>query len=429
MPTRGSTRALEEHVLAALIAAEIAQAGVLESMDVGPEDFDDQELRAGFRALTEIVSAGEVPLPENLQARTSSAIGKRLSRLLEGELLPTHPEALTKAVRQLREIRRCDRWAAAYAQAAARLEDGEDLDTQLAWLRDLDSNEGRTEKVHTIRDTLKETLSLVERAQLGGASVYTGIPEIDKVCPPSPGSVLVIGARPSVGKTALAVALSSGIASSGQGGVLYVSAEMSRETLGARFLAQESGVPTSKLLRKAGLSDLDYGRMAAAFGRIADTWPVYTMTDARLDRVLVEAIRMKRRGEIVALVVDYLQLLETRERDTREQEIASISRRLAVACHGSGLLGIVLSQLSRLKRENKRPILSDLRESGAIEQDADDVWLLYRPGLEEGGADETLEVGLGKSRNGPAGMVVEVPWESGRVVISKEEREVPNRGT
>lgn len=269
--------------------------------------------------------------------------------------------------------------------------------------------------VYDMRQVLAETMDLVERCQVGTGQVSTGVPAMDKGgLTPMPGEYVVIGARPNVGKTMLALHVARQMAVRGEG-VLIASLEMTRALLGVRHLSNHTGIPGEALLSYGGLSEDQYRRIGVAVQALADV-PIWTYLDRDLGRVVATARRLHASKGIRAVAVDYLGLLEIPDEERRELEIAQASAQLSGLAHETGMVVFGLSQLNRgvEAREDKHPRLGDLRESGAIEQDADRVWLLFRPGIGSG-EDDTLEVCQAKNRNGPAGQVVKVPYFGGRI--------------
>ncbi|MDI9370199.1 MAG: replicative DNA helicase [Synergistaceae bacterium] len=229
-----------------------------------------------------------------------------------------------------------------------------------------------------------------------------------------PGSLNIVAARPSMGKTALAVNIAQ---FGGQGAgrpVLIFSLEMGAEQLVQRMLGAEARINIHDL-RIGSFPRSSWEALADAAGRLAES-PIYIDDSSMLSTLEFRARcrRFKSRYENLGLIlVDYLQLMNSsRKIENKQQEVAEISRTLKGVARELNTPVIALSQLSRAveQRTEKRPQLSDLRDSGAIEQDADTVMLLYRPGYYDAtvpGEDEDIRafVSLSKNRNGPTGEV------------------------
>jgi replicative DNA helicase len=229
--------------------------------------------------------------------------------------------------------------------------------------------------------------------------------------------MVVIAARPSVGKTSLAMNIAEHVAIDERIPVGVFSLEMTAESLVLRMLCSRSRV-NLRNVRDGFLAERDFPKLTGAAGKLANA-PLFIDDSAGLSilQLRAKARRMQQQYGIKLFVVDYLQLLHSTSRraENRQQEIADISGGIKSLAKELSVPVIVLSQLNReLERDkNRKPRLSDLRESGSIEQDADVVGLLYRPNSddEDGGGpaaeDEAIAVNLliAKQRNGPTGDV------------------------
>jgi replicative DNA helicase len=263
-----------------------------------------------------------------------------------------------------------------------------------------------------IRDLLHEQLERVEALQEKGASI-TGVPtgfvDLDNLTSGlQESNLIIVAARPSFGKTSLALNIAQQAATDHNIPVAIFSLEMSRQELVQRLVCSEALVDVSKL-RRGNLNDQDWSRLATAVGRLADA-PVY-IDDTESVTVLeirAKARRLKQRSGLGLVIIDYLQLMSgPRRSENRQQEISEISRSLKILARELKVPVIAVSQLSRAveSRQDKRPMLADLRESGAIEQDADVVMFIYRderynPDSTDKG---TAEIIVAKHRNGPVG--------------------------
>ncbi len=272
--------------------------------------------------------------------------------------------------------------------------------------------------VVSLESKLHETLELIEKAQKQGGAlsgVTTGYPDLDEITAGmQPSDFIVIASRPAMGKTALTLCMARNAAVKGKTPVLYFSLEMSMQQLAQRLLCAEARV-SSHRLRTGRLSEEEWQRLATWTGKLSeapffiDDTPGISILELR-----AKARRAKIEHSIGLIVVDYLQLMTISERiDNREQEIARISRSLKALAKELDLPVVACAQLSRAveSRTDKRPQLSDLRESGSIEQDSDVVAFLYRPEVygipdEEGNPQQgKAEIIIGKQRNGPTGSV------------------------
>ncbi len=242
----------------------------------------------------------------------------------------------------------------------------------------------------------------------------TGFKELDNMTAGlQPSSLNVLAARPSMGKTAFALTIGQAVALREGTTVGIFSLEMSAVQLVMRMLCSEARVDMSRV-RNGQLSDRDFQRLADTAGKMSEA---KIFIDDAAEMTVMElrsrARRLMAEHDLGLVVIDYLQLMQGSSRggggENRQQEISNISRGLKALARELDIPVLVLSQLSRAveSRPNKRPMLSDLRESGAIEQDADLVMFIYRdeyydPHSEKQGVAEII---LGKQRNGPVGTV------------------------
>ncbi len=214
----------------------------------------------------------------------------------------------------------------------------------------------------------------------------TGYPGLDDLTTGfHPGNVVILAARPSVGKSALAQNISFNVAWK-KTGVLYFTLEMSREELAVRQLSRMTGIHTKKIVT-ANLDLHEQADLKKAVSTLAGL-PLYVEDNPamRMPELRAKVRRsIRQHKEIGLLVVDYLQLMAGGGEENRQQEVSTISRGLKVLAKELGIPVLALSQLNReMEYHKRRPILSDLRESGSIEQDADVVMFLHRPGMVEG---------------------------------------------
>jgi len=284
-------------------------------------------------------------------------------------------------------------------------------------------NESRVqENVVTVKDLVKKAISTIEefhnrKGMLTGLA--TGFSDLDKMTSGlHPGEMIVVAARPSMGKTSLAMNIAEHVAIEQKLPVGVFSLEMSSDSLVLRMLCSRSRV-NMRNVRDGFLAERDFPKLTGAAGKLANA-PLFIDDSSGLSilQLRAKARRMHQQYGIKLFVIDYLQLLHSTARkaaENRQQEISDISNGIKSLAKELKVPVIVLSQLNReLERDkNRKPRLSDLRESGAIEQDADLVGLLYKPSSgedEDGGApaeEEAVPVNLliAKQRNGPTGDV------------------------
>ncbi|MEK7447316.1 MAG: replicative DNA helicase [Patescibacteria group bacterium] len=238
--------------------------------------------------------------------------------------------------------------------------------------------------------------------------VPTGFKELDNILAGlQPSDLIVIAARPSVGKTSLALNIAEHVAGNEGISVALFSLEMSKEQLVDRLLASEAKIDSWKL-RTGNLDDSDFPKIGKAMATLSEA--PFFIDDSPLINVLemrTKARRLQSEKGLGLIIVDYLQLMQGRNQENRVQEISEISRALKGLARELNVPIVALSQLSRNveSRPDKRPILSDLRESGSIEQDADVVIFIYRDELYNSESDKKgiAEIIIRKHRNGPIG--------------------------
>ncbi|MDA8297773.1 MAG: replicative DNA helicase [Actinomycetota bacterium] len=269
------------------------------------------------------------------------------------------------------------------------------------------------DSIAPLEELLSKSLDRLEELYDRGEAI-TGVPtgfhDLDELLAGlQPSNLVVVGARPSMGKTAFALGMAAAAAVSNVP-VLFFSLEMSHLEIAQRVLCAEARVDATRM-RNGRLHEDDWSKISHAIGRLGsaplhiDDNPNVTIMDIR-----AKARRMKSRGGLGLVVIDYLQLMTGRtSAENRQVEISEISRGLKLLARELEIPVIALSQLSRTleSRADKRPMLADLRESGAIEQDADVVMFLYRDEVYNAESPDrgTAEVLVAKHRNGPTGVV------------------------
>lgn len=274
-----------------------------------------------------------------------------------------------------------------------------------------------------IKELLWPAMERIEALQRGGQAltgVASGFRDLDEITSGfQPSDLVIVAARPSMGKTAFVLSIAQHAAIDDGKRVAFFSLEMSKEALVQRMLTSEARIDAQDL-RRARLRDDDFPRLARAAG-ILSSAPIYIddQPGITLLEMRSKARRLKSEGGLDMVVVDYLQLIQgPMNAENRQQEISQISRGLKALAKELAVPVIALSQLSRAPEQRagdqKRPQMSDLRESGAIEQDADVIMAIYRPEVyaerEEGRLKDPELEGLSeiiilKQRNGPIGTV------------------------
>ena len=268
-----------------------------------------------------------------------------------------------------------------------------------------------------VKNILNDTFKYIERLyerQEHVTGVPTGLTKLDEMTAGlQPSDLILIAGRPSMGKTAFALSIAQHVGIKLHMKVLVLSLEMSSQQLVQRMLSSEGRVD-SLSVRTGRLQAQDWHRLTSAAGRLSEA-PIFIDDSPGLSvlEVRAKARRMKAEHGLDVIVIDYLQLMRGRANlDNRQQEISEISRSLKALAKELNVPVVALSQLSRAieTRGDNSPRLSDLRESGALEQDADVIMFLHRPSFYskdamEEEARKTAEVHIGKQRNGPTGKI------------------------
>ena len=255
---------------------------------------------------------------------------------------------------------------------------------------------------------LEETFDEMERISkgVGPEGVLSGFRDLDKLTNGfHPSNMIVIAARPAVGKSTLALDIVRNAAIHEKKTAVIFSLEMSRSEITMRMLSAEARVALNSI-RSGALTDDEWARLARRMGEISDA-PLFIDDSANLSmmEIRAKARRLKQRHDLKLIVIDYLQLMSSGKKvENRQQEVSEFSRHLKLMAKELDIPVIAISQLNRSpeQRADKKPMLSDLRESGAIEQDADMVILLHREDLyDKQNRSGEADLFVVKHRNGP----------------------------
>lgn len=291
-------------------------------------------------------------------------------------------------------------------------------------------NRGRSDFMN-IRDIVIQSLDNIEAASKNKGSVTgiaTGFYDLDyKTAGLQPSDLILIAARPSMGKTAFVLNIAEHVSVKNKLSTAFFSLEMSKTQLVNRILSMNSKVD-SQVIRTGELNDADWAslmesaRLIGESGLIIDDTPGISIMELRS-----KCRKFKLEHNLGLVIIDYLQLMTgSGKTESRQQEISEISRSLKALAREIACPVIALSQLSRAveQRPDKRPMLSDLRESGAIEQDADVVMFIYRDEYYNKESEDAgiCEIIIGKQRNGPTG-TVRLAWQAQYTKFVNLERE------
>ena len=408
----------EAMLLASLMAAD---AYVAEAMSVvAQEDFYREGHRAVFRAIEALFGVGEPVEPITVIERLTKdgdldAAGGRVAvlDLMETPFIAasfrTYAQMVREAAIQRRLLQVGQQIEKMVVQregeTSAMLQDAETLVYGLSQ-KDVRGDFARAHEL-VIRGI--ERLTAAEESGTGLTGVATGFTDLDRIVGGlQPGNVIVVAARPSMGKTALALGIAEHVALSQERSVAIFSLEMSGDELIQRLLSSTAIVDAGRI-RAGRLAPEDWSRIGRAADRLsAARLFIDDSEGVSVGEMRSKTRRLKSREGLDMVIVDYIQLMEGtghRRDENRVQELSTISRGLKMLARDLEVPIVCVSQLNRAPdaRTDKRPMLSDLRESGAIEQDADLVLMIYRDDYyDENSEDRGIaEVNVAKNRHGP----------------------------
>lgn len=405
----------EQSVIGALLLDRDAAHKVAEIVE--PEDFYREAHQLIYQAILDLLDSGEavdtVTLSDRLRKRRElERVGgiAYLTTLVNSVPTAANAEHYARIVAEKALLRRLIGAATDIVRDVYEgEEDVADLIDQ-AEQRIFQVAQGRRRQTHArLHDVLVAAFEHLEKLSAHKGDVVgipTGFKRLDEMTTGlHPSELIILAARPSMGKTTLSLNMALNAARHGVP-VAFFSLEMSREQLALRLLASEAAVNMQRL-RTGYVSEDDWARLTRAASRLSEApFFIDDMPNISLMDLRARARRMKAEHDIGLVVVDYLQLMHTRGRaESRQQEISEISRSLKALARELHVPVVALSQLSRAveQRQDRRPQLSDLRESGAIEQDADLVIFLWdNPEYKESLLVEAI---IAKQRNGPTGGV------------------------
>lgn len=413
----------EQSVLGAILLDNHAIDRVIEIL--GEDDFYRESHRKIYRAMLSLTDRSEpadlVTLTEALRSRGDlESVGGSdyLIQLVDRVPTAANVASHAKIVRDRSALRRLITVATEITAAGydAPPDVREVLDRAENAIFQISEREVK-EGFQPMEALMTSTFKLIERLHENKQSVTgvtTGFVDLDKqTAGLQPSDLIIIAARPSMGKTAFCLNIAANAAFRGDVGVAIFSLEMSAEQLAMRMLCSEAKVDLSRV-RTGHLAEREFPRLAMAAGKLADSAIYIDDTPAMsVMELRAKARRLMRsaKKKLGLVIVDYLQLMRGSDasRDSREQEISEISRSLKALAKELHLPVIALSQLNRQVESRNPPIprLSDLRESGAIEQDADVICFIYREDkyIEESNRKGVAEIIVAKQRNGPVGTV------------------------
>ncbi len=410
----------ERSVLGAVLLDNHALDRAIEK-SLKPEDFFLDQHRRIFDRMIALSEANQaidlVTLTDDLHKRgelEAAGSAAYLSSLVDGVPRVSNVEHYARIVKEKSLLRGLVHTTHAIQQSA--MEAAEDADALLdraeSSIFQLAEERIRVGFVG-VKELVRDNYARLEKVFTEGRSITglaTGYTDLDDLTSGlQPSELIILAARPSMGKTAMALNLAENVAVHQQGAVALFSLEMSKESLLMRLLASHARIDAHKF-RTGHMGKDDWRRMVDSLGQLgqAPLW-IDDSGTATVVEMGAKARRLKKDKGLAIVIVDYMQLIQARGRfNNRNEEVSSISRGLKALAKELKVPVVVLSQLTRApEREDRRPQLSDLRESGAIEQDADVVMFIHRPNAFKPDAPDEernkAELLIAKQRNGPTG--------------------------
>lgn len=398
----GGTETIEHAELALLGAAITASGRGLDELDFEPGDFRDPALEFAWRTITTMSRNGKpvdaVTIAHELRNSDRPVDPTLVHQATEAAPSGSSTNYYAQIVTEHATRRRLAETGRAIAAMADQPGDIDAIVEDARQKLDRSSKTVRSDPVQFVWETIQNT---VDGFDSGASFVPTPWASLNEVIGGlRPGAVYTIGARPGVGKSVMGVQLALSLAQ--HGGVAMLSLEMSQDDVNKRILAHQRHVPMDRLMNPETLTPEDYQRIADWSANYRHPLAVSKSSQVTITEIRKFARNVHRRAPLAGVVVDYLQLMAQAPQDKRARHefVADMSRQLKLLAMDMHVPVVMLSQLNRASATDKRPpMLNDLRESGAIEQDSDVVILLHRDTVDPGRRDE-LEIIVAKNRHG-----------------------------
>ena len=390
-----------------LIGTTLQSAGrVLTELDFDPTDFRHPVMEQTWRVMQKMMQDGK-PLDPVTVTHALGNSDMPVDPSLIYQSLDAAPSAASAAyyaniVTEHAARRRLSAVGRAIADLAGQPGSIDAIIDEARKKLDNSSKVNTTSPVEYVWETIDETIDTFTQ---GDSYIETPWPSLNRIIGGlRPGAVYTVGARPGVGKSVLGVEL--GLVMAQHGGVAMFSLEMSQDDVNKRILANQKEIPMNRLMSPSELTDADYRKIAEWRNEFRRPFAVNKSPQVTIAEIRRFARNVDRRDPIAGVVVDYLQLMGQAPQDKRSRQefVSDMSRNLKLLAMELNVPVVMLSQLNRELegRNNGMPKLSDLRESGSIEQDSDVVLLLHRDIVDEGKAHE-LQMIIAKNRHGAPG--------------------------
>lgn len=403
----------EKAVIGGIFLKQNALTDVAEFLS--PDDFYNKDLKIIYTAILELYNENKAIDPILILEKNRNIKNDTFYEVIESVQTAANVIEYAHIIKDKAKLRNLQDSATKIVEMTSDEEETTEdiIDRSEALIFKIAEN-NNTRNVISIKDMMNSEFTRLQNVYdnkgttIGISSGFTDFDQMTNGFNPS--DLVILAARPAMGKTAFALNLALNAAKTNKS-ILIFSLEMSSSQLLQRFIAIEAGIGLQKI-RTGFLSENDWGRMGLASETLMKTQlNIADLPNATVMEIRTVARRMKAAGKLDMILIDYLQLIKgsSGKNENRQQEISDISRSLKGIARELDVPIIALSQLSRAteQRADRRPMLSDLRESGAIEQDADMVAFLYRDDYynEESEAKGITEIIIGKQRNGPVGTV------------------------
>lgn len=403
----------EKAVIGGIFLKQNALTDIVEFLS--PDDFYNKDLKIIYTAILELYNENKAIDPILILEKNKNIKNDTFYEVIESVQTAANVIEYAHIVKDKAKLRNLQDSATKIVEMTSDEEETTEdiIDRSEALIFKIAEN-NNTRNVISIKDMMNSEFTRLQNVYdnkgttIGISSGFTDFDQMTNGFNPS--DLVILAARPAMGKTAFALNLALNAAKTNKS-ILIFSLEMSSSQLLQRFIAIEAGIGLQKI-RTGFLSENDWGRMGLASETLMKTQlNIADLPNATVMEIRTVARRMKAAGKLDMILIDYLQLIKgnSGKNENRQQEISDISRSLKGIARELDVPIIALSQLSRAteQRADRRPMLSDLRESGAIEQDADMVAFLYRDDYynEESEAKGITEIIIGKQRNGPVGTV------------------------
>ena len=415
----------EQAVLGAMLTDKDSVISAVEILR--PEDFYREDNKEIYAAMLELYGLGQqidmITLSNQLKLRgTLEKVGdfQYISTLIDNVPTTSNVENYVKIVEEKSLLRQLIKTANDILKMGYSQQEDVDTIIEMTEKKVFDVLQTRNTKGYSsMKEVLIDVFDTIEKMVQNKGKV-SGIPsgfiDLDqKISGLNPSALIIVAARPAMGKSAFVLNIANYVAQHDKVPVMIFSLEMSKEEIGNRILASEAQVDSMKIKNGNDISSEEWLKLGQASGRLSNM-PLYIDDTPGLTAAELRAKCRKAKLEknIGLVIIDYLQLMEGKSKNaSRQQEISDISRSLKILAKELEIPVIALSQLSRAteSRTDHRPMLSDLRESGAIEQDADIVMFIHREDYydEETEKKNIAEIIISKNRSGSTG-TVELAW-------------------